>query len=289
MSTSFSERKQRLDSFPGKIAGIILPKGKVRQNYASPHVTDIFGKEWKWCPFCNEWETLDKFSKCNRNWDSLQARCKQWDRHHYQTHKDKIIAYQHQYNTNNKKTIALRSKQYRLEHREELNLRSQQYRHEHKEEIRAQRQRHYQEHRGEIIARTSQYYEDNREQALIRTNKYYEDNKSEILKRNSLYLRKKRLSFIKGKTCVACGESCAIVLVWHHRDPNEKTMNVSAAIRRGGIPTATIQHEIEKCDVLCANCHMRIHNYCGNAAGYKPELYAEALKALRLLHDDGNW
>ena len=56
--------------------------------------------------------------------------------------------------------------------------------------------------------------------------------------------------------CISCGEADPIVLDFDHRDPSEKSMNVSDMIRCL-FSLDTLREEIAKCDVLCANCHRR--------------------------------
>jgi hypothetical protein len=60
----------------------------------------------------------------------------------------------------------------------------------------------------------------------------------------------------ESKGCLECGEKDPIVLELDHRDPSVKKFNVSDATRRG-FSMKNIMLEVEKCDVLCANCHRR--------------------------------
>lgn len=58
--------------------------------------------------------------------------------------------------------------------------------------------------------------------------------------------------------CCRCGESHPACLDFHHRDPATKEFDVSIATNRGfGRPR--IKAEIAKCDVLCSNCHRKLH------------------------------
>lgn len=56
-----------------------------------------------------------------------------------------------------------------------------------------------------------------------------------------------------------CGENHPAVLQFHHRNPKEKAFEVSEFVyhQKGGIKN--LEAEIAKCDVLCANCHLKYH------------------------------
>lgn len=57
----------------------------------------------------------------------------------------------------------------------------------------------------------------------------------------------------KNKPCMDCGISFPYyVMDFDHRNPSEKTANLARMI---GSPFSEIVAEIEKCDVVCANCH----------------------------------
>lgn len=69
---------------------------------------------------------------------------------------------------------------------------------------------------------------------------------------------KKRLAEIKQASgCVDCGESNHIVLDFDHL--RDKKYNVSRMIH-DGFSWKAILKEIQKCEVVCANCH-RIRTY----------------------------
>ena len=58
--------------------------------------------------------------------------------------------------------------------------------------------------------------------------------------------------------CTKCGFDHHAALDFHHEDPTEKEYNVNRLVSDGRFKKAYA--EIEKCIVLCANCH-RIHHY----------------------------
>ena len=60
------------------------------------------------------------------------------------------------------------------------------------------------------------------------------------------------------KRCERCGETAPECLHFHHRDPAEKDLELSLAIGRGWAKERILA-EVAKCEVLCANCHMKHH------------------------------
>jgi len=64
--------------------------------------------------------------------------------------------------------------------------------------------------------------------------------------------------FKAGSQCLKCGEQEICCLDFHHRDPQQKSFNVSVMPRRG-FSILNVWMEIQKCDLLCANCHRKQH------------------------------
>lgn len=82
--------------------------------------------------------------------------------------------------------------------------------------------------------------------------------KAEVAKRRREEIKAYIENYKKGKQCVRCENSDYRVLEFHHRDPKEKKFSIFKAIHnRYSIPS--VSREIEKCDVVCANCHRIIH------------------------------
>ena len=71
--------------------------------------------------------------------------------------------------------------------------------------------------------------------------------------------QKRKLKAIeyKGGKCQRCGyDKYPDVLEFHHRDPTEKEATWTKMRLWGWEKTLT---ELDKCDMLCANCHREVH------------------------------
>jgi hypothetical protein len=94
--------------------------------------------------------------------------------------------------------------------------------------------------------------------------KTYRRLKCQKCKRATTNQRRSRLrlwldEYKKTLVCERCGFSDYRALEFHHRTRDEKTFNVADMIR-SCLSVRTIRREIDKCSVLCANCH-RIEHY----------------------------
>lgn len=69
----------------------------------------------------------------------------------------------------------------------------------------------------------------------------------------------------KGGKCQVCGyDKCVDALDFHHRDPNKKDFGIG---HNGYTRSfAKIKAELDKCDMLCANCHRELHSVVGSSA-----------------------
>lgn len=63
----------------------------------------------------------------------------------------------------------------------------------------------------------------------------------------------------KNRKCAKCGyDKCGAALEFHHINPEEKDERIAKMISNNYTLEA-VQKEIEKCIVLCANCHHEFH------------------------------
>jgi hypothetical protein len=58
--------------------------------------------------------------------------------------------------------------------------------------------------------------------------------------------------------CKDCGENHPACLQFHHRRRSEKTGDMATLLSRNW-SRQRILEEVAKCDVLCANCHAKLH------------------------------
>ncbi len=62
----------------------------------------------------------------------------------------------------------------------------------------------------------------------------------------------------KGTKCSRCGyDKCIEALEFHHRDMTQKEFSISD--RNIKLEWEPIRQELDKCDLLCCNCHREIH------------------------------
>ena len=86
--------------------------------------------------------------------------------------------------------------------------------------------------------------------------------------------RKRQLVEARGGCCEDCGYHVSIAaLEFHHRDPGTKEFTL------GNFNGSwdKLLAEAEKCDLLCANCHRRRHNYRGSAEAQAKKARAIAI------------
>ncbi len=80
-------------------------------------------------------------------------------------------------------------------------------------------------------------------------NKYHVDRRRKMLKIKALEY--------KGKKCGICGYSkCIAALEFHHLDPSQKEFQIGAG---NTMSWSRLEAELDKCTLLCANCHREVH------------------------------
>tara|TARA_R110000787_G_scaffold268461_1_gene374961 strand:+ start:53 stop:535 length:483 start_codon:yes stop_codon:yes gene_type:complete len=145
-----------------------------------------------------------------------------------------------------------------------------------KEERAAYKKQYYENNKEKLLADTKQYYENNREKLLADKKQYYENNKTginiygkEYYKNNKKDLRAKQkekrdkrnlmLFKHKGSECAHCKLSepdHSEIYDYHHLDPTTKMYSISIILEG---PIERLIAEVDKCLLLCSNCHRKEH------------------------------
>ena len=79
------------------------------------------------------------------------------------------------------------------------------------------------------------------------------------IRRKKGYTKRKQwaVDFLGGK-CISCGyNKCLGALTFHHRNQKEKEYEIGSILDWN---EELIINELNKCDLLCFNCHMELHN-----------------------------
>ena len=103
-------------------------------------------------------------------------------------------------------------------------------------------------------------YKDLEKKRECRRRWYLNNKSSEIahVKRRKKEIRSWFNDHKKGLICSGCGEDDPVALDFHHI-LDEKEFGISKMVG-DGYSKERIRKELEKCKVLCANCHRKIHS-----------------------------
>ena len=99
---------------------------------------------------------------------------------------------------------------------------------------------------------------------VVKDKRTYKDRKDYLIK--AVYARRKRIRVmavaVKGGKCERCGyDRCIDALEFHHRDPVQKDFSISS---KGYTRSwRKVLEELDKCVMLCANCHRELHAHKG--------------------------
>ena len=135
------------------------------------------------------------------------------------------------------------------EYREKRALRNKLWREKNKESIREKRRQKYLESKEKNKQIAKNYYENNKEKQ-----KEYHLDRAHKSKVEAIKL--------KGGKCSICGVSYngenASIFDFHHVNSEEKEFNPKRLINNG--LTEKVLKELDKCILVCSNCHRLLHN-----------------------------
>lgn len=124
-----------------------------------------------------------------------------------------------------------------------------------------------------------------REKAIEYAKTYYENNKNKWKEYNKIdspeklsnrlevvrrlkkfygHSHKREAILYKGGKCAVCGieynEENGAIFDFHHVNPKEKDFNISTLFRNYSAIPDKIWEELDKCILVCSNCHRQIHS-----------------------------
>jgi hypothetical protein len=108
-----------------------------------------------------------------------------------------------------------------------------------------------------------------------RSKKWYKQNFETSKKKSSKRVQERRDWFNQIKQtveCAKCGENHISCLDFHHIDPSKKEFGIANSINSLSLSKEKILEEIEKCIILCSNCHKKFH-YLERTEQYNIEKY----------------
>ena len=74
----------------------------------------------------------------------------------------------------------------------------------------------------------------------------------------------------KGGECELCGyKKCIAALEFHHRDPSQKDFGIGS--NGNTLKLNRMKQEVDKCILVCSNCHKEIHHTEGYLHNKIPE------------------
>lgn len=124
-----------------------------------------------------------------------------------------------------------------------------------------ERNRRYRESHPEMARKAALiYYYNNKEKAAIKAKQWRENNRDYIRDKQRETKRQRKEWAIQylGGLCKDCKQTFhPAIYEFHHRIPEEKDRDPSKMLQ---LSIKRLQKELDKCDLLCANCHRLTHH-----------------------------
>jgi hypothetical protein len=150
--------------------------------------------------------------------------------------------YNKQYNIDNREKRAAYDKQYNIDNKEKKTAIRKQYRIANKEKIAAYNKKYRESTKGDRLAYYKQRYQANKKNREARR-----------------YVRQLEIFEYKGGACAHCFVrelDYMAMYDYHHTDPATK-LHAVATVMYG--PLDRVLTEVDKCLLLCSNCHRKEH------------------------------
>ena len=120
--------------------------------------------------------------------------------------------------------------------------------------------RYYEKHKEKYNEYGRNYYHRNVEKCALRAKEWRENNKDYRRTKQREDKRQRKLEAIeyKGGKCEQCLQTFhPSIYEFHHLNPEEKDRDPSKML---SLSKERLYNELDKCKLLCANCHRFIHH-----------------------------
>lgn len=141
-------------------------------------------------------------------------------------------------------------KQYRESHREQIKESMRRYRIENKQRLAA--------YNKEWAQNNIEHVRDESKKRQMRWRHRNPERHKENVKERKLRTIKALWDYKEERGCSQCSEKDPRCLDFHHRNPEEKSYNISHGLSNK-LSLETLMIEISKCDLLCRNCHIKLN------------------------------
>ncbi len=84
------------------------------------------------------------------------------------------------------------------------------------------------------------------------------DSEKQHVSRRKKEIKKWFENYKNNLKCIKCEENHPATLDFHHKDSKIKEFGINSRVH-SGYSIDLIKKELEKCEVLCANCHRKLH------------------------------
>jgi len=131
---------------------------------------------------------------------------------------------------------------------------------EEKDKVYARTERYRKKNMGLYAKSSLNYYHNNKEKCALKAKLWRENNRDYIRTKQRLDKRKRKEEavFYLGGTCAECGgEFHPSIFEFHHKEPQNKHKDPSKCL---SLSKSKLRVELDKCILLCANCHRLVHH-----------------------------
>lgn len=156
-------------------------------------------------------------------------------------------------------------KKYYNSHKEDEYSRTKEYRLKNRDKVNKWKRESYYRHREEILKKQRIRYMLDRERRLPLMRLYHQNNRERLKRLNRESRENKKIRgmlYLGGKKCIECKNDKFPLCCYdfHHiRDKGNHDNTINTLLSMSWSDWDKIKKELDKCVILCANCHRIIH------------------------------